>query len=167
MPPAGAVDGSVLTFITVTGAAAVAIALKVTGEPGTFGALADTVLMPAAVPRIHDPAEATPSELLVAVARLSVPDPLVSAKVTAIPDMPRPSASRIETVGGIATAVPTVAVWLSLILLRLVGTCGCVSPRHPHAPEIPARNAQTRAPRARPVSVIEGRERVGELPVGP
>ena len=92
-----------------------AVAEKATAErPDT---VAVSVLAPTAVPRTQDPAVATPAAFVVADAPDTLPIPPATAKVTGTPDTTLPAESRTVTDGATATAVPTVALWLSPAVL--------------------------------------------------
>src|SRR5207247_9558290 len=96
-------------------APAVPVAAKVTGLPliPDPAAVAVSVLVPAAGPRVQEVAAATP---FVPVRTGAVgptdPPPVATAKVTLTRATALRVASRAITDGGVATAVPAVAVWL-------------------------------------------------------
>ena len=74
--------------------------------------VAVSVMVPTVVPRVQLPQVATPEVLVVAEAVVMVPPPAVTAKVTTTPGQLLLFASLTRTLGAVATAVPTVAVWL-------------------------------------------------------
>src|SRR6266849_8561496 len=93
--------------------AAVPAAVNVTGLPISASAVAVSVFAPAVVPSVQEVAAAMPLALVsTAVVGLTVPPPVATAKVTATPATGLPLASFTITEGAIATAVPTVAVWV-------------------------------------------------------
>jgi hypothetical protein len=87
------------------------VAVNVTGLPVRPVAVALRVLVPATVPRVHVVTAATPLlPVTTAVVGTTVPPPEASANVTLVPDTGLLNASRTMTDGGVATAVPTVAL---------------------------------------------------------
>src|SRR5438105_1969168 len=86
------------------GPPAVADAMNVTGLPLSPDAVARSVSVLAAVPNVQEFAAATPLAVVVTA---------VGANVTATPATGLLNWSRTITAGGVATAVPTVAVWWS------------------------------------------------------
>jgi len=104
-------------------AAAVPVAVKVTGDPLGTEAAAVTVLAPALGPSVQLVSVAIPLVLVLITAGLtglSVPPPDVSVKVIATPDFGFPLASVTLTEGGAATAVPTVAFCVVTLLAAIV-----------------------------------------------
>ncbi len=71
-----------------------------------------SVLAPAVVPSVQLPTVAMPEALVVVEPPVTEPPPAVAAKVTVAPGTTLPFASLTTTLGAVATAVPTVAVWL-------------------------------------------------------
>src|SRR3989440_7015366 len=113
--PAVIVAGAAATADCVAlGPPAVAAAVNVTGLPVSPDDVARSVSVLAAVPRVQEFAAATPLALVVtADAGSTVPLSPVVANVTATPGTALANWSRTITDGGVATAVPTVAAWLS------------------------------------------------------
>ena len=74
--------------------------------------VAVSVLAPAVVPSVQLPTVAMPEALVVAEAPVTEPPPAVAAKVTVTPGQTLLRESLTITLGAVATAVPTVAVWL-------------------------------------------------------
>src|SRR6267378_2715954 len=105
--PLGALlEGGVVSTRFVA-APAVPVAVKVTGLPVSPDAVAVSVLVPAAVLRVHEVAAAMPSPPVVTgVVGLTVPLPGLTAKVTGIPATGLPLASFTITEGGGVTALP-------------------------------------------------------------
>src|SRR6266498_1935159 len=92
----------------------VALAVNITGLPASPGAVAVRVFAPAVGPRVHDPTAAMPSAPVTSgVVGSTDPSPDATAKVTDTPATGFPLASFTITAGGIATAVPAAADWLS------------------------------------------------------
>ncbi len=92
-------------------APAVPVAVNRTGLPVRPVAVAVSVFAPAVVPRVQEVTAAMPLAFVsTAVVGLTVPPPVATAKVTDWPATGLPLASRTITDGGVATAVPTVAV---------------------------------------------------------
>src|SRR5437762_1480858 len=112
--PAVIVAGAAATVDwAALGPPAVAEAVNVTGLPVRPVAVARNVSVLAAAPRVQEFAAATPFALVVTGdAGSTVPLSPVVANVTATPATGLWSWSRTITAGGVATAVPTVAVWL-------------------------------------------------------
>jgi hypothetical protein len=77
-----------------------------------FAADAVSVFDPAAVPSFQLPTVATPSEPVVSVSPVAEPPPVVTVKVTSIPSIGAFAASLTTTLGGVDTAVSTMADWL-------------------------------------------------------
>ena len=102
------------------GAPAVPLAVKVTGLPFTPGAVAVSVFCPATVPSVQLPTAARPPALVVWLAPVRLPLPSPTANVTETPCTGLPFASFTTTAGGVATAVFTVAVWLSPLLTAML-----------------------------------------------
>jgi hypothetical protein len=89
----------------------VPVAVKVTGLPVSPLDVAVRVFVPAIVPSVQDVTAAIPLALVVTgVVGLTVPPPDATANVTATPPTGLLNWSRTITDGGVATAVPTVAV---------------------------------------------------------
>ena len=98
------------TAVTSTGAPALPLARKVTGEPDSPAAVAVATLLltPATVPMVQV-VEASPCALVVTgAAAATAPPPAVTAKVTATPATGSPPASVTRTPIGVGSAVPTV-----------------------------------------------------------
>ena len=75
-------------------------------------AVAVRELAPAAVPSVQEVAAAMPEAFVAtAPAGSTDPPPVATAKVTATPETGLLLTSRTSTAGGVATAVPAVAVW--------------------------------------------------------
>jgi len=94
-------------------AAAVPVALNVTGEPFGTEAAAVTVLVPALAPRVQLVSAAIPLEFVLITAGLGglrVPPPAVTVNVTGVPLTGFPWASVTSTDGGAPTTAPTVAL---------------------------------------------------------
>src|SRR5207249_10143611 len=89
---------------------AVAVAVKVTGLPVSPLALAVRVLVPGVVPSVHDVTAAMPLPFVAPLVGLTVPPPDVAVNVTVTSATGLPAPSRTITDGGVATAVPAVAV---------------------------------------------------------
>ena len=89
------------------------VAVKVTGEPVRLPLLAVRVLLPAVAPSVQLPTVAMPAALVVAEGPLAEPPPEATAKVTLTPGTGLPWLSVTMTLGGVLTAVPAVADWLS------------------------------------------------------
>src|SRR5512145_23239 len=105
--------------------AAVPVEVNVSGLPASVPAVAVSVLGPAIVPSVHDVAAAMPfASVVTGVAGLTEPPPDATVNVTETPATGLLNTSRTITVGGAATAVPTVADWPSpaLIAMPLAGT---------------------------------------------
>jgi hypothetical protein len=110
--PAVALCDCVLFAAIVFAAAAVPVALKVTGLPFGTVAVACTVLVPAVVPRVQLVSVATPfPSVLMALVGATVPPPdaAVTVNVTATPLTPLPLVSVTLTEGGAPTLDATVA----------------------------------------------------------
>ena len=107
MAPAACVALPVTT--RKAGAPAVAVAVKVIGEPVSPADVAVMVLAPVADPRVHEPTVAMPLESDVAVSPVPEPPPDATAKVTDRPATGLPPASVTRTAGAVATAVPMAA----------------------------------------------------------
>ena len=67
-------------------APAVAVAVKVTGEPVSPAEVAVKVFDPALVPKVQEPTVAIPEAFVVVVAPVIEPPPLATAKVTLTPE---------------------------------------------------------------------------------
>jgi hypothetical protein len=99
----------------------VAVAVKVSGEPVRPVLVAVNVLLPTVVPSVQLVTVAMPLLLVVtAVAGDTVPPPLATAKVTLAPLTTLPYWSFTNTLGAVATAVPTVADWPLPALIAIV-----------------------------------------------
>jgi hypothetical protein len=97
----------------VVAALAVPVAVNVTGLPLRVPEVAVRVLVPAVVPSVQLVTTAIPLLFVVtAVVGTTVPPPNATANVTSVPETGLLKASRTITAGAIATAVPTVALWL-------------------------------------------------------
>ena len=92
-------------------APAVPVAVNVTGLPDKDPAVAVRVLVPAVGLSVQLPTVATPLAFVVWLPPVIVPFPGATANVTATPLTGFPFASFTITDGGVATAVPAVAVW--------------------------------------------------------
>src|SRR6266852_6404350 len=113
MPLCTVLEGGVVSASWAAGPAT-PVAVKDTGLPVKAPAVAVNVFVPATAPSVQDVTAAMPPALVVtAVVGFTVPPPPVIAKVTATPATGLPLASFTITDGGMATAVPTVADWLS------------------------------------------------------
>jgi hypothetical protein len=88
---------------------AVPVAVNVTGLPLSEPDVAVSVLVPAAGPRVQLPTVAMPFASVVWVPPVTLPPPVVTAKVTATPATGLFDASFTTTDGGGLTAVPTCA----------------------------------------------------------
>ena len=89
------------------------VAVNVTGLPVRPVAVAVSEFAPAAVPSVQEVSAATPLAFVrIGVAGLTLPLPAAGANVTETPATGLLNWSRTSTAGGVATAVPTVAVWL-------------------------------------------------------
>src|SRR5256884_2635781 len=89
------------------------VAVNVTGLPVRPVAVAVREFAPAAVPSVQEVSAATPLAFVrIGVAGLTLPLPAAGANVTETPATGLLNWSRTITAGGVATAVPTVAVWL-------------------------------------------------------
>jgi hypothetical protein len=93
----------------VVAAPAVPVAVNVTGLPESDPLVAVSELLPRAVPSVQLPTVAIPAALVVADAPVMLPPPNATANVTATPFTGFPAASFTITLGGVATAVFTVA----------------------------------------------------------
>src|SRR5713101_6869724 len=112
MPLCTVLEGGVVMASWAAGPAT-PVAVKDTGLPVRASAVAVNVFDPAVVPSVQDVTAAMPPTLVVTgVVGVTVPPPTVTAKVTATPATGLPLASFTITEGAIATAVPTVAVWV-------------------------------------------------------
>jgi hypothetical protein len=107
-PPTGCV-----VIANCVAAPAVPVALKVMGEPLRLPLVAVSVFAPAVVPRVQAGLVATPALSVVTTPLEAIePPPVATAKVTDTPLTALPCASVTWTDGAVATAVPTVALWL-------------------------------------------------------
>ncbi len=99
-----------LSVIWVTPPAPVPSARNWTGvRPVTVAVRA---LSPAAGPRVQLPTAASPAASVVSVAPVTAPPPCVTAKTTCTPGTGLAWVSVTRTLGAVATAVPTSALWL-------------------------------------------------------
>jgi len=96
---------------SVVAAPAVPVAVKLTGEPARPALVAESRLLPAAVPRVQLPTVAMPLALVVAPSPVALPPPKVTAKVTPTPLTALPLTSVTFTLGATATLLPAVALW--------------------------------------------------------
>src|SRR5439155_1198859 len=112
--PAVIAAGAAATVDCVAlGPPAVAVAVNVTGLPPSPDDVARSVSVLAAVPSVQEFTAAKPLALVVTgAAGSTVPLSPAGANVTATPGTGLSNWSRTSTAGGVATAVPTVAVWL-------------------------------------------------------
>ena len=97
----------------VAAAPAVAVAVKVMGEPESEPDVAVSVLLfvPALVPRVHVPDEAIPLASVICEVVLTIePPPVATAKLTLTPLTGLLLESLTMTEGAVVTAVPTVAL---------------------------------------------------------
>ena len=78
--------------------------------------------MPGVAPRVQLPTVAIPAESVTAVAPVMEPPPEATAKVTTTPGTGLHSGHVTFTLGGVLTAVPTVADWLSPAFAAMVGS---------------------------------------------
>jgi hypothetical protein len=91
----------------------VPVAENVTGLPARVPDVAVSVFVPAVVPSVHPVTAATPLlPVRTAVVGATVPPPEATANVTLTLATGLLKASRTMTAGGVATAFPTVALWL-------------------------------------------------------
>src|SRR3990172_8527671 len=91
----------------------VPVAVNVTGLPVRPSDVAVSVLVPAGVPSAQDVTGAMPfASVVIGAVGSTVPAPEAMAKVTVTPATGLLAASRTITAGGVATAVPTGALWL-------------------------------------------------------
>ena len=87
------------------------VAVNVNGDPVRPVEVAVIVFAPAVVPSVHVGDVAMPKAFVVTVAGVaSDPPPLVTAKVTEVPETRLPTVSVTRTNGAVVTAVPTVAL---------------------------------------------------------
>jgi hypothetical protein len=109
--PATALWLSPAFFASEAAAPAVDVAVNATGVRPPKVAL--TTLVPVVGPSVHEPTVAMPAAFVDAVAPVTDPPPDTTAKVTDTPDAGLPLASLTMTDGGIGTALPATALWLS------------------------------------------------------
>ena len=102
--------------LTVAATSAVAVATKVTESMPATTALNESLPEPAVVPSVQLVTVATPFASDVAGLPTTVPSP-EAVNVTATPETGLPDPSVINTAGGVATAVATVALWPSPALM--------------------------------------------------
>jgi hypothetical protein len=100
-PPFRAIDA---------GGAAVAVAVNVTGLPDRLPLEAVSEFAPTEGPSVQLPTVAMPLPFVVVVRPVALPPPDATANVTLTPPTGLPTASVTITLGGVATAVPTVAL---------------------------------------------------------
>src|SRR5512135_1285258 len=94
-------------------APAVPVAVNVTGLPVRPVDVAVSEFAPAVVPSVQLVTCAIPLALVrIGVVGLTVPPPPATANVTLTPATGLPCVSVTSTLGAVATAVPTVALWL-------------------------------------------------------
>src|SRR5207302_10002705 len=94
-------------------APAVPVAANVTGLPVRPAEVAVREFGPAVVPSVQEVSAATPLAFVrIGVVGLTLPLPAAGVNVTDTPATGLLNWSRTITAGGVATAVPTVAVWL-------------------------------------------------------
>ena len=131
------------------------VAVNVTGLPIRPDAVAVRVFGPAGVPSVQEVTAAIPLAFVgTAVVGFTAPPPLATAKVTVTFATGLPLASFTITDGGVATAVPTVAVWLlpaftaTRVAVALDAVTVTRARRHPREPR--RRKRGVRAP-TRPV----------------
>ena len=94
-------------------APAVPMAPNVTGLPVRPAEVAVREFGPAVVPSVHEVSAAKPLAFVrIGVVGLTLPLPAAGVNVTDTPATGLLNWSRTITAGGVATAVPTVAVWL-------------------------------------------------------
>jgi hypothetical protein len=104
------------------------VAVNVTGLPVRDPEVAVSVLVPAVVPSVQLVTAAIPLLFVVtAVVGTTVPPPDATANVTLVPATGLLKASRTRTAGGVATAVPTVALWLFPALTASVAAAAAVT----------------------------------------
>ena len=77
------------------------------------------MFVPAVVPSVQLPTVAIPEAFVVCVPPVRLPPPVATAKVTETTGTGLLFASRTITDGGVATAVPAVAVWLFPALMAI------------------------------------------------
>src|SRR5262249_22791112 len=97
-------------FTSWLGPPAVAVAVNVTGEPGSAAAVAVRESRPTAVPSCHEPARARPFASVVSTGPGTLPWADTTANVTGMPGTGFPYWSRTITVGATVTVVLTAAV---------------------------------------------------------
>ena len=93
-------------------APAAPVAVIVSGEFVSPALVAMTVLLPATVPSVQLPSVAIPLAFDTALTPVIEPPPVPTEKVTGTPATGLPFASRMITLGGVATAAPAVPVVL-------------------------------------------------------
>ena len=114
--PTCPVSGSPELLTSDAGGPTVAVAVNVTELPARPAALALSVFAPAVGPSVQEATAAMPSApVATGVAGFTVPSPDVTAKVTETPFTGLPLASVTSTDGGLATAVPAVADWVTTL----------------------------------------------------
>ena len=101
--------------------AAVPVAEKITGLPERVPEEAVTLFSPAEGPSVNM-VDANPCAFVVALVVLRVPPPLVTANVTATPEIAVPLASVTSTTNVFASDWPAVPVWpVPLTIVRFAG----------------------------------------------
>ncbi|MBK8003896.1 MAG: hypothetical protein IPK12_08085 [Gemmatimonadetes bacterium] len=130
---------------SAAGAPAVAVAEKMTAGRSATDAASCTE--PAVVGIVQLPTAASPLALVVAADPVTEPLPLATWKLTSTPAIGSPFWSSTRTVGTAATAVPTVADWLSPVTLASTAGTGSDGPELSPPPQATARLNATTAPR--------------------
>src|SRR5688572_10988912 len=99
----------------------VPVAVNVAGLPARPLDVAVRVFVPALGPSVHDVTAAIPfAPVVTAVVGSTVPPPEATSNMTETPATGLPNWSATRTEGGIATAVPTAALWLFPALIAIV-----------------------------------------------
>src|SRR5688572_26659702 len=99
----------------------VPVAVNVAGLPARPLDVAVRVLVPALGPSVHDVTAAIPfASVVTAVVGSTVPPPEATSNMTETPATGLPNWSVTRTEGGIATAVPTGALWSFPALIAMV-----------------------------------------------
>lgn len=134
--PTVADDGGVEEATIADGAPATPVAENSTDA---LPALARTVLAPAVVPSVHEVTVATPEPSDVVDDGLTAPPPESTENDTDAPPTRLPYWSSTTTLGAAATAVPTVALWLSAEFRdKLAGDPGMAVALNVTEPTVPA-----------------------------
>ena len=121
MPYLSAYLAVTVTTLPAAGVVWSAVTAHVAAGPATPVALNDTrppmpatvavrTFSPAVVPSVQLPTAATPDASVTALSPVTEPPPAATAKTTVAPEMGIPPASVTSTLGGVATAVPAIAV---------------------------------------------------------